>query len=75
MKVRDLYLKGKHIIVTNSGDKSRFCYENWNNMGALCTAEPNLFEICDNKNILVKEAREINWQLYFRRSLDGESRP
>jgi hypothetical protein len=59
MKVRDLYLKGKHVV-TNSGHKSRFWYESWNNMGALCTTEPNLFEICDNKHILVKEAREIN---------------
>lgn len=70
MKVKTHYLKGKHVV-TNSGDKSRFWHESWINVDQQYITQLELYNICENKDILVKEAREINWQLPFRRWLEG----
>ncbi|KAL5660989.1 hypothetical protein ACJX0J_028114, partial [Zea mays] len=47
-KEEDFYGKGDALQRKMGGLVNMF----WNNMGALCTTEPNLFEICDNKHIL-----------------------
>jgi hypothetical protein len=39
----------------------------------LCSVVPNLYEICENKDIFVMEAHKKNWQLDFRRWLQGEN--
>jgi hypothetical protein len=72
MKIRAFYLKGRQIT-TKCGDKSRFWLDSWVNERPLCTIDPELYEICDDKFILVKDARIKNWQLSFRRWLNNEN--
>jgi hypothetical protein len=57
MKVKSFYLRGRQVI-TKFGDKTRFWLDDWLNEGHLCVSEPNLFEICEDKNILVKNAKD-----------------
>jgi hypothetical protein len=35
---------------------------------------PEPYEICDEKDILVKDAKEKDWHLQFRRWLDAENK-
>jgi hypothetical protein len=57
MKIRAFYLKGRQIT-TKCGDKSIFWLDSWVNERPLCTIDPELYEICDDKFILVKDARK-----------------
>jgi hypothetical protein len=70
MKVKTNYLKSRQVV-TNSGDKSRFWHKSQISVVPLYIYDPELYNIYENKDILVKEAREMEWQLPFRRWLEG----
>jgi hypothetical protein len=73
LKVRDYYMQGRHII-TQSSDKTRFWEDSWLLETTLAISEPYLFDICNDKNILVIDVIEKNAQLDFRRWLSDDDR-
>jgi hypothetical protein len=73
LNIRDHYVIGRKII-TRSGDKTRFWEDPWLNEIPLAVSEPDLYELCNDKFILVQLARERNAQLDFRRWLNDDIR-
>jgi hypothetical protein len=73
LKVRDYYMQGRQII-TQSGDKTRFWEDSWLLETPLAISEPYLFDICNDKKILVIDVIEKNCQLDFRRWLSDDDR-
>ncbi|KAL5666681.1 hypothetical protein ACJX0J_026789 [Zea mays] len=57
-------VSGALLFLTFSFLPERFWQDNWVNERPLCTIDPELYEICDDKFILVKDARIKNWQLF-----------
>ncbi|KAL5652883.1 hypothetical protein ACJX0J_038341, partial [Zea mays] len=50
-----------YIFVINGDEETT---TNFYHLRPLCTIDPELYEICDDKFILVKDARIKNWQLF-----------
>jgi hypothetical protein len=73
LKVREYYMQGRHII-TQSGDKSRFWEDSWLLETPLAISKPYLFDICNDKKILVIDVIEKNAQLDFRRWISDDDR-
>jgi hypothetical protein len=74
LKVREYYIQGRQVI-TRSGDKTRFWEDSWLFETPLAMSKPNLYDMCNDKNILVRDVIEKNAQLDFRRWLrDGDRR-
>lgn len=60
------YLQGRQLV-NNSGDKTKFWDDCWLYEEPLSTSMPDLYDICNDKDILVKVAHENGMNLYFRR--------
>jgi hypothetical protein len=73
LKVREYYIQGRHII-TRSGDKTRFWEDSWLLDTSLAISEPYLFDICNDKKILVIDVIKKNVQLDFRRWFSDDDR-
>jgi hypothetical protein len=73
LKVREYYMQGRHII-TQSGDKTRFWENSWLLETPLAISEPYLFDICNDKKILVIDVIGKNAQLDFRRWFSDDDR-
>ena len=54
LKVKDIYLQGRSIVIQN-GEASRFWYDPWLHKDPLYLSGPNLFELCENKDISVAQ--------------------
>lgn len=63
LKINKYYLMGRKVK-TLSKDKTRFWEDSW-----MYEISPELYEICDNKEIFVNQVRVKNWQMHFRRWL------
>lgn len=68
LKVKDLYLKGRVVIIGN-GKVTDFWNDQWCGNFSLRERFANLFEICKDKKLTVAQAAERNCQLSFRRWL------
>lgn len=66
VKVKEYYIEGRQID-TRSGDKTSFWEDPWHCEMPLAISDPELYDICNDKDILVMEIREKNDQLDFRR--------
>lgn len=66
-------MQGRHII-TQSGDKTRFWEDSWLLKTPLAISEPYLFDICNDKKILMIDVIEKNAQLDFRRWFGDDDR-
>jgi hypothetical protein len=62
LKVKNLYLMCRQVI-TKSGDKTRFWEDCWLDNQPLCRINPELYDICDCKDIMVKDVMEANVQI------------
>lgn len=71
LKVKNLYLMGRQVI-TKSGDKTRFQKDCWLDNQPLCRINPELYDICDCKDIMVKNVMEANIQISFMRLLHDD---
>lgn len=72
LKVKDLYLLNR-MIVTKKGDKTRFWLDPWLHSDPLCKVNPILFELCENKHVMVAQA-VADQNISFRRWLFPELR-
>lgn len=72
LKVKNIYLQGRGVIL-GKGDKTRFWLDPWAYDKPLDDMFPILFELCENKTILVLQALE-GGQISFRRWLFPELR-
>lgn len=68
MKVRHIYLGGRRIK-PNNGDATSFWTDSWLEGNPLCITHSTLFELCLDRIITLKEFREREGQINFRRWL------
>ena len=52
------------------GNKTSFWHDAWLGDSPLSESLPQLFEVCEQQNVTVREMAERNWVMYFRRWLD-----
>ena len=71
LKVKHLYLENRSMRVGN-GEQTSVWEDAWCTSSPFKFLYPNLFEICNEKELSVAEAFRINWQLTFRRWLPGD---
>lgn len=72
LKIKNIYLQGRGLSIGN-GNLTRFWLDKWLYDKPLNEICPVLFELCENKNIIVAKALEGN-QITFRRWLHSELR-
>lgn len=68
LKVRHIYLRGRKLIVGN-GDKTLLWKDCWLDGTPLCSKFSAIFELCNEKNITVKNFVDKAGELSFRRWL------
>jgi hypothetical protein len=73
LNIRKYYVIGRKVI-TRSGDKTRFWEDPWLNEIPLAMSEPDLYEMCNDKFLLVHHVKERDGQLDFRRWLNDDIR-
>lgn len=71
IKVKDLYMLGSKILV-NNGNIARFWEDKWLYERSLALMYPDLYSICNDKNLVVKDCRDRHWDLSFRRWLSSD---
>jgi hypothetical protein len=72
LKVKKFYLMDRQVQ-TKKGDKTRFWEDSWLMDDPLWNVVPDLYEICDEKGIMVLEMQRKSWQTDFRRWLQDEN--
>jgi hypothetical protein len=73
LKVRDVYLKGRTVKIEN-GKSTRFWEDCWVFDRPLCLLTPELYTLCEQKEITVDRVKSGEIQLSFRRWLTPELR-
>jgi hypothetical protein len=68
LKVKDIYLSGRSMKV-NDDKRTHFCGDTWCGLIPFKNKFPDLFDICDNRDITVSVAADLGWQFTFRRQL------
>jgi hypothetical protein len=72
-KIIMYYAIGRQVI-TRSGDKTRFWEDPWIDEIPLAMSEPDLYDVCNDKYLLVQTVRERDGQLDFRRWLSDDNK-
>jgi hypothetical protein len=73
LKVKEIYLLGRDNC-TKSGNSTRFWQDWWVYQQPLCTVAPELFELCECKEVTVNKVRSGEVQITFRRWLPDNLR-
>jgi hypothetical protein len=67
VKIKQIYMRGREVVF-NSRNKARLWKDCWVNNQPLCAIAPDLYDICEDKEIMVMKVKECN---YFCPSEDG----
>ena len=67
VKIKQFYMRGRQVAFKYV-DKTRFQEDCWVNNQPLCDTAPDLYVICEDKEIMVMKVKECN---YFCPSEDG----
>lgn len=73
LEIKEVYLLGRKKC-TKDGCHTRFWKDSWVYQQSLCLVAPDLFELCDCKDITVKNARNGEIPITFRRWLPADLR-
>ena len=67
-KVKKYYIQGRKMIVIG-GNETNFWHDAWLGDSPLCESLPQLYEICEQQQLTVREMADRGWNMSFRRWL------